>query len=1232
MRRFEFSDGKSNKFWEVDVAGAEVTVHFGRIGTAGQTKVKDLGDAAKAQAECDKLIRAKTKKGYAEVGVDTQTTAAPAAEPDAQPTPATPRAAEPKAPPTPAATRAAEPATPHPSAASEDELVLPPDIAAKILPCRGRSSAYQPPKGDARALFETARENVDLSAWRPEILKETIEPLVEAALSRLRGEATDDWEDPVVEGMLAWMVAEPSPKPLPRLRALFRYWTLTRGLAAATVAALESVTFDGRMGVVIARQTTATVTRGTPLQGWKVNRRVEAWLNPEQLAFLVEVRAALAAADDDAYLAASAAVEALIGQERPIIDLAGAFVCPTEAFAHDLAREWDAPHGEVLMTVTRRVEDVQRIAGHRVHISELPKGWIWTLVHNVGAALMPALVDELDYWDCHKDVPTAVGLLPTDEALATLFARIGNRQAKVALYSAALRFPRRAVRVLAPIGARAGKASMAAKSLLSTVVRKYPGIIAEVPDLPEAAARLVMRLDRPAEAIQTAPHDALPPVLQSPPWIGTRRSAKRTALKLPAIAVEAREVWVDGERERWARQEGWSGDTKFAELDAAAIETWTAQLLAGKGRAQYEIGNFLVHAPPAAARRLIDAPDVEWTGYLEDWLPPILARHGLSACPLLLRQMRQSPAAAWSHAAPIGDASLAPLAASALARKKSLRGHAGEWLERHAKLAAIALIPAALGKAGTAQSDAEAALRFLATKGHEADIHNAAAQHGEAAREAMVALLAVDPLLQLPKKIPMLPKWFDPAVLTAPRLRSGAGSLGTEAVTHVATMLAISTLEAPYAGLARVSDACDRDSVDTFVWELFEAWTTAGADSKQGWAFTAVGLLGGNESARRLTPLIRAWPTEGGFAKANTGLDVLAAIGTDVALMHLNGIASKVKSKPLQKRARDKIASVAKRLGLTADDLADRLVPDLGLDPSGSLRLDYGRREFTVGFDEHLRPFVRDADGKRLRDLPKPGKTDAAERAEPAHRQWKALKKDARAAAKLQVTRLESAMCQQRRWSAATFRDFFVGHPLLIHVVRRLVWGMFDDADTLLATFRVAEDRSLADADDEVFTLPSDSRVGIAHAVELPPEAGATWGELFADYEIIAPFQQLGREVYTIDDTELAKRELTRVQGAVVDTKRVLGLTGRGWSRGSVEDGGAFHTMERPLASGRTAALWLDPGIIVGMPDNDEDQTLGTVSLHGGPVGWDAKGSETFGVLGPAELSELIRDLESLRA
>jgi DNA ligase 1 len=66
-RRFTYVGGGSDKFWEINVSGGQVTVCYGRNGTAGQSITKSFADAAAAQKHADKLIQEKTCKGYVEV-------------------------------------------------------------------------------------------------------------------------------------------------------------------------------------------------------------------------------------------------------------------------------------------------------------------------------------------------------------------------------------------------------------------------------------------------------------------------------------------------------------------------------------------------------------------------------------------------------------------------------------------------------------------------------------------------------------------------------------------------------------------------------------------------------------------------------------------------------------------------------------------------------------------------------------------------------------------------------------------------------------------------------------------------------------------------------------------------------------------------------------------------------------------------------------------------------------
>ena len=78
MARYEFSEGKSNKFWEIEVSGKSFTTTHGRIGSDGRATTKTFASPAEARGAADKLIAQKTKKGYALVAGGGAKTVAPA--------------------------------------------------------------------------------------------------------------------------------------------------------------------------------------------------------------------------------------------------------------------------------------------------------------------------------------------------------------------------------------------------------------------------------------------------------------------------------------------------------------------------------------------------------------------------------------------------------------------------------------------------------------------------------------------------------------------------------------------------------------------------------------------------------------------------------------------------------------------------------------------------------------------------------------------------------------------------------------------------------------------------------------------------------------------------------------------------------------------------------------------------------------------------------------------------
>ncbi|MFJ9161547.1 DUF4132 domain-containing protein [Streptomyces griseoviridis] len=847
--------------------------------------------------------------------------------------------------------------------------------------------------------------------------------------------------------------------------------------------------------------------------------------------------------------------------------------------------------------------------------------------------------------------------LPTDEAFELLMAHADDKEARPALLEAARRYPVRAARLLAGRAAPAqGRNSFLLDQLLTAHVATHGELLEpRLDQLPPGPAARIRRLLHPT--VPDAPADTLPALLVSPPWTSGRTSPEPRTVKGLVADEEIRMRWRPDEREAWAAVEEPERRARRGQQepfpDARTVEERFGHL------DNYRLAALFADGPdtyrPLLARW---TPDNMWT--LVDELKPVAARWEEDALPPLLHAAVQQPTAG-ELLLPYRQVAVARLMADWHVRLKSTRATTRAWFARHGTDAASLLVPDAAGPAGPARHNAEHALRSLAaTQGKDA-VLDAAAAHGPEAVDVIRDLLSADRLeLALPSRIPAPAAWAAPRLLPRVLLREGTSALPDDSVRHLLTMLAISKPGAVYTGVQTVQETTDPASLASFAWALFEQWRVSGMPAKESWALHALGWLGDDDTARRLAPIVRLWPGEGLHQRAVEGLDVLAAIGSDVALTHLHGVSQRVKFKALRTRAQERIEQVAADRGLPPEELADLLVPDLGLDADCSTVVDYGPRRFTVGFDDQLRPYVLDQNGKRRKDLPKPDARDDDELASTERKRFTALKKDVRTVAADQVRRLESAMVTGRAWTTDAFRERFVSHPLLSRLTRRLVWlcvpadpaettphepvattgagaatAMAAAADAAAVTpFRVRKDRTFTDVHDEEFTLPEDATVRLAHPLHLG-EHVTDWQNLLAAGAIPQPFPQLARAVHRLTDDEAAGDRLERFENLTVPTTALLGLERRGWERDEPMFGGLQCQLSKRVAKNRWIVVSPSEGFTIGAVDVTGDQSLEYVGLSDQPSAWSPRGEPahlTFAELDQVTASELLADLTELTA
>lgn len=352
-----------------------------------------------------------------------------------------------------------------------------------------------------------------------------------------------------------------------------------------------------------------------------------------------------------------------------------------------------------------------------------------------------------------------------------------------------------------------------------------------------------------------------------------------------------------------------------------------------------------------------------------------------------------------------------------------------------------------------------------------------------------------------------------------------------------------------------------------YVNELFDKWLEAGAESKKRWVMYAASIHGGSDIVKKLHHQIQEWPQHARGAIAADAVQALALNPQPQALLLVDNIARKFKFKQVKAAAGKALEYAAEQLGLTREELEDKIVPNLGFDENMERHFDYGERSFTVTITPALEIEVFGEDGKKLKNLPAPGKKDDEEKANVAYEAFKEMKKQMKATVTSQKARLEAALSCERLWSIASWQELFVKNPVMHQFAIGLIWGIYEE-HKLTQSFRYMEDGSFNTEDEEEYTLPQQGYIGLVHPIELSQESRDAWKQQLEDYEITQPIEQLNREIFYRSEEEEKGKSIERFAGMYVND---LSLNGKmqqlGWYRGEALDGGCFDTFYRTDAS-----------------------------------------------------------------
>lgn len=305
---------------------------------------------------------------------------------------------------------------------------------------------------------------------------------------------------------------------------------------------------------------------------------------------------------------------------------------------------------------------------------------------------------------------------------------------------------------------------------------------------------------------------------------------------------------------------------------------------------------------------------------------------------------------------------------------------------------------------------------------------------------------------------------------------------------------------------------CAPGALDRWMSGVLAAWIAGGAPERDQWVLTATASFGGDTCVPALRAAVQRWTRDKNRLCAVRGVDVLGRIGTKAALTEVAALSVTSRSHGVAGDAAATIARRAANHGTSEAEVADDLVPDFGFDARGEVRLDFGPRQFRAALQPNLALFLLEAGGKRRTSLPPVARTDEPARAAAAKEQWSSLRTGWQRAVRAVSRRYEQGMVAGQAWHWQQLQAR-LGHPLLGRFLRLLIW----EHSPTHRTFRIAEDGTLADAHDQPIELPAGAEVRLVHPLRLPAAELTAWQQILADYLLVQPFPQLGREALVCD-------------------------------------------------------------------------------------------------------------------
>ncbi|WP_302280088.1 DUF4132 domain-containing protein [Brachyspira pilosicoli] len=369
----------------------------------------------------------------------------------------------------------------------------------------------------------------------------------------------------------------------------------------------------------------------------------------------------------------------------------------------------------------------------------------------------------------------------------------------------------------------------------------------------------------------------------------------------------------------------------------------------------------------------------------------------------------------------------------------------------------------------------------------------------------------------------------------------------------------------------KIAEFFDIDSFRNALDAIYSNWLNNKADTKLKNILIPYCIFQPEDKLLKLKTQIEEWALNSRGALAAHAVYAIALNASKFALVLVDTMSVKVKNNQVKNAAKDALKKTAKALEISEDELIDKIIPNLDFDKKGMRELHYGGeadRVFKLQIKNDLTIEVTDSNDKVLKSLPAPNSKDDKATADAAKKELTLIKKNIKMISSNQMRRLNKVLLNGRKWSYKTFNELFVDNPIMNIFALKLIWGVYDENNNLIESFRYMEDGSFNTFNEEEYifedSLKNKKNITLVHPIELDEDKLSKWRNQLSDYEILQPINQLDLLFEEVKEEHIKNDKIISFEDREITAGEIMSMANKmSFERSrDIEDGGSYNCYE----------------------------------------------------------------------